>query len=339
MSYSKLYFGKELTELNFNDIENFFIEEKEESNKIEFKSYYDPEEKNHTEKETGVIRAICGLLNSEGGIVIWGSPVGKKVEGKKEKIFKGELSPANKLIEKDSFISKVTDLITPAPKGINFKSVEKFGKYVYIIEVEQSFYSPHQFRNIYYMRIDGQTKPAPHHYIEALFRKVTFPKLEGYVKIDDSGIAGSQLYITFSSMIFNKSRLQNEENLYYRIFVFPGSFQYHSNDLREDRYYSFPGDMIVNKASKTLYYNQPMNNTETVFITTAEIQKHNEVRILLYFAGKKSPLMVSEYSISNREILAKSKNITIVEENAYMYERSDKLDTTEAERMKSILGR
>ena len=189
------------------------------------------------------------------------------------------------------------------------------------------------------MRIDGQTRPAPHHYIEALFRKVTFPKLEGYVKIEDSGIVGSQLYITFSSMIFNMSKLQNEENLYYRIFVFPGSFQYHSNDQRTDRHYASQGDMLVNKGSKTLYYNQPINNTETVFISTAEIQKHKDVRILLYFGGKKSPLMVSEYSISDREILAKSKAITIVEENAYMYERSDKLDTSEAERMKFILGR
>lgn len=339
MSYSKLYFGKELTELNFEDIENFFIEEKEESNKIEFKSYHNPEEKNHTEKENGVVRTICGLLNSEGGIVIWGSPIGQNVEGKKEKIFKGELSPADKLIEKDSFIGRITDLITPAPRGINFQSVEKSGKYVYIIEVEQSFYSPHQFRNIYYMRIDGQTRPAPHHYIEALFRKVTFPKLEGYVKIEDSGIVGSELYITFSSMIFNMSKLQNEENLYYRIFVFPGRFQYHSNDQRTDRHYSSQGDMLVDKGFKTLYYNQPVNNTETVFITTAEIQKHKEVRILLYFGGKKSPLMVSEYRISDREILAKSKDIIIVEENAYMYERSDKLDTSEAERMKFILGR
>ena len=112
MSYSKLYFGKELGELTYADIENFFIDEKDESNKIEYKSYHNPDEKNHTEKENGVIRAICALLNSEGGLVIWGAPIGQTVGGKKEKIFKGELSPVEKLIEKDSLINRVTDLIT-----------------------------------------------------------------------------------------------------------------------------------------------------------------------------------------------------------------------------------
>ncbi len=100
MAYAKLYFNKELNELSYDDIENFFVIEKDESDKIEFKSYQTPEEKNHTEKENGVIRAICGLLNSEGGLVIWGAPIGQTVPGKKEKIFKGILSPTDQLLEK-----------------------------------------------------------------------------------------------------------------------------------------------------------------------------------------------------------------------------------------------
>src|SRR5258708_14850149 len=111
MSYSKLYLGKEPSDLTYADIENYFTDEKDESNKIEYKSYHSPDEKNHTEKENGVIRAICGLLNSEGGLVIWGAPIGQTVTGKKEKVFKAALSPAEKLIEKDSFINRVTDLI------------------------------------------------------------------------------------------------------------------------------------------------------------------------------------------------------------------------------------
>ena len=79
MTYSKLYFGKELIELTYDDIENYFVDEKDESNKIEYKSYHNPDEKNHTENENGVVKAICGLLNSEGGIVIWGAPVGQAV--------------------------------------------------------------------------------------------------------------------------------------------------------------------------------------------------------------------------------------------------------------------
>lgn len=37
--YSQLYFGKELSELEYTDIEAFFLEEKLESDKIEFKGY------------------------------------------------------------------------------------------------------------------------------------------------------------------------------------------------------------------------------------------------------------------------------------------------------------
>jgi hypothetical protein len=35
MTYSKLFFGKDILELDYRDIENFFVEEKEESNKTE----------------------------------------------------------------------------------------------------------------------------------------------------------------------------------------------------------------------------------------------------------------------------------------------------------------
>src|ERR1035437_10646203 len=97
MTYSKLYFGKELIDLTYDDIEDFFVEEKDETNKIEYKSYHNPDERNHTEKENGVIRAICGLINSEGGLVIWGAPIGQNVADKKEKIFQGQLSPVDKL--------------------------------------------------------------------------------------------------------------------------------------------------------------------------------------------------------------------------------------------------
>lgn len=343
MNYAKLYFGKELKELTYLDIENFFVEEKDESDKIEFKSYHNPDEKNHTEKENGVIRAICGLLNSEGGLVIWGAPVGQLVVGKKEKIFMGALSPSNKRVEKDSFISRVTDLITPSPKGIKFQLLENAGQYVYIIEVEQSFYSPHQFRNVYYMRIDGQTKPAPHHFIEALFRKVTFPKLEGYIKIDSIQTDGNRYIMEISNMIFNKSRLQNEDEIYYRVIVTVGKFAQYGVYTGTDRSYTMEGHELRNyNAKSTLYYNEPLTNSEFVIFNPFDLTKHNnECRIIFYFGGKKSPLMFSEYKLKIDNIYTDDTNtlFTSIEENVYSYESSDKIETTDAEKMKIILGR
>lgn len=343
MSYSKLYFGKELGELTYADIENFFIDEKDESNKIEYKSYHNPDEKNHTEKENGVIRAICALLNSEGGLVIWGAPIGQTVGGKKEKIFKGELSPVEKLIEKDSFINRVTDLITPSPNGITFKQLEKTGKYLYVIEAQESSYSPHQFRNVYYMRIDGQTKPAPHHYIEALFRKVTFPKLEGYIRIDDIRINGSQFVLTLTYFIFNKSKLQNEHNIYSRLMINRGTFANYENSNSPYRFYRLAGkEMAIPEAKTTLYYNEPICETETILFTPNELTQSNfECDIMFHFGGRQSPLMVSKYKLSLKNVYVENPNSLIVgmEENLYSYEHSDMIEKSEQEIMNLILKR
>jgi len=340
MSYSKLYFGKELSTLTYEDIENFFFNEKDESNKIEFKSYYDQDEKNHKEKLNGVIRAICALLNSEGGIVIWGAPIGQSVANKKEKIFKGALSPSKILIEKDSFISKVADLITPSPKGIYFQPIEKNGEYVYVIEIEKSFYSPHQFRNIYYMRMDGQTKPAPHHFIEALFRKVTFPKLEGYIIIDSIETNGQNYIMQISNMIFNKSKLQNEHEIYYRVLLTVGRYANFNHYTGNDKIYTSNGFELMNlNAKSTLYYNEPYSNTETIIINPNDLIKRNyECQILFFFGGKQSPLMISKYKLRINNIHVKDTNDLIIsmEENRYTYETQELPDK---ERMKLIIGR
>lgn len=343
MTYSQLYFGKELNELTYEDIEHFFVEAKDESDKIEFKSYQNPDEKNHTEKENGVIRAISGLLNSEGGLVIWGAPVGQKVADKKEKIFQGALSPSDKLVEKDSFISRVTDLITPSPKGVKFQPLQKAGQYIYIIEVDQSFYAPHQYRNVYNMRIDGQTKPAPHHFVEALFRKVSFPKLEGYLKIDSLKTEGQRYILQLTTMIFNKSKLQNEHEIYYRVIVTVGKFAHYRSYNGNDRIYTMEGhELRVPNAKSTLYFNEPLSNTEVIVFNQNDLVKSNfECEVMFYFGGKQSPLMISQYKLLLKELNLKNPNtlLTSIEENLYTHENSDKLEITEKEKMKLILGR
>lgn len=72
MKYSQIQFGKDLYDLVYDDILEFFDTEKEESLNLEFKSY--PAQGSAQEKENSVMKATCGLLNSEGGIIIWGAP-------------------------------------------------------------------------------------------------------------------------------------------------------------------------------------------------------------------------------------------------------------------------
>ncbi|MEL6812966.1 MAG: ATP-binding protein, partial [Bacteroidota bacterium] len=138
-NYSQQYFGKDLNDLNYEDINNFFIEEKEESDKIEFKAFH-PSFGNFNKNLDGVIRGICAFLNSDGGILIWGAPLGKKLE--EREVFQGTLSPVTEFKEKDSLISKISDSITPLPVNINVKIIEQEGQYLYIFETQMSSYSP-----------------------------------------------------------------------------------------------------------------------------------------------------------------------------------------------------
>lgn len=346
MSYLKLYFGKEFNELTYEDIENYFKEDRDESNKIEYKSYADEFGKTdaHKEKINGILRTISGLLNSEGGLILWGAPKGKQDETEpKRKIFMGELSPVPMFIEKDSFINKVTDSITPSPHGIQFYPFKKDDSYVYIIEVEKSSYSPHQFKNGYFMRLDGQTVPAPHHYIEALFKKITYPRLEGYIKLKrvTNEQQNSRFVLTFEMYIFNQSKLQNEENVVCRIIIDKGVFM---NFLlpAADNKYSNAGELNLDPAKSILFFGEVFYRSETILISYDAVQESLDVRLFFTFGGKSSPLMLSEYLISLKSIPFGLDDyndmILLYNENQYLHEKSDKILLTEKEKLRKILG-
>jgi hypothetical protein len=366
MSYLKLYFGKEATELTYEDLENYFKEEKDESNKIEYKSYVDEFGKNnaHKEKVNGVLKTISGLLNSEGGLIIWGAPKGKTDETEsKRKIFVGELSPVTMFIEKDSFINKVTDSITPSPNGIQFYPFQKGNNYVYIIEVERSSYSPHQFKNGYFMRLDGQTVPAPHHYIEALFKKTSYPRLEGYIRIDDVKIVDDlenlkevsmtgkgassacirKYEVKFSYFVFNHSKLQNEHDLFCKINITHGNFQVpfaqHKTSLKQ-----FPTkqEMIVNPAKTILFYGDPFCDVQKIDFPIFKPDEKLIFRLYFYFGGKSSPMKVSEYKIKlNNSSSDKNFNdlYEFKHENLPLFESDEYSFDKEKDLLKVALGR
>src|SRR5690348_16740477 len=89
-------FGKPIHQLELDDIMSFFRNEKTETDKLEFKSYTDFESSNATkssrdkEKLNDIFKSICAFLNSDGGVLIWGTPKGKHVEGSKEEVYCGD---------------------------------------------------------------------------------------------------------------------------------------------------------------------------------------------------------------------------------------------------------
>lgn len=345
MDYSQNFFGKILADVTYHDIVHFFSEEKDESNNIEFKSY-SAEHGNVNRNIEGVIRGICAFLNSDGGILIWGAPEGVKVEGRQEKIFIGDLSPVPELKEKDWLINKISDSITPLPVGINVKTLENEGKYIYVFEIQQSEYSPHQYRNIYYARLDGQTKPAPHYLIEALYRKITFPHLEGYIKPDKIFIDGNNYNLDITIFIFNFSELQNEENVSFRLMCPQGIFV-NSQIPQYQNMYLYDGHQLVHKdLIDVLHFGAPNMHTERLMFNPNKVltEFENKVDFFLSFGGKNSPLKSSNYKFDFSKIDWNNQDdpnylIEEMNENILSSDLQKKLNNTREDTLKAILKR
>ncbi|OFX28038.1 MAG: hypothetical protein A2X08_11550 [Bacteroidetes bacterium GWA2_32_17] len=305
MDYSVIYFDKSLNDLKYEDIENFFLEAKEESTKIEFKAF-STEYGNFEKNLEKVVRGICAFLNSEGGILIWGAPKGIQKPGKKIKTFEGALSPLKELKEKDWIINKVSDLITPLPVGIKVAILQNKENIVYVFEVQQSNYSPHQFSNTYWARLDGQTKPAPHYLIDALFRKIKYPNIEGFIKLEKISNVSSNYNLAISILLFNFSHLINEENVSFRVVCTQGRFSNWSPMSSSiSNMYQRNGHLLVFKDFIDLLHSgQPNVHHETLVFNPHELatKYNNCVDILLTFGGKYSPLKLSKYKLDFNKI-------------------------------------
>jgi hypothetical protein len=219
MDYAKQLLGKSLRELTYKDVSDFFTVPRTESDLLEFKSW--PPEAKEQDVWAGVYRGMSAFLNSTGGLIIWGAPKGVK-EGKREKIYQGALSSLDRRLEKDQIVSSISSQIVPLASGFRLEILEgDNGNRIAVIEIDESSYKPHQYEHVYYMRLDGQSRPAPHHYVEALFKRIAVPNLEGYLKFDLYQTYYSRQNFKFSLtaiiQIFNFSETQNEENVYYRL--------------------------------------------------------------------------------------------------------------------------
>lgn len=339
MNYSKSYFNKNLDELTYQDIVDFFSEEQEESDKIEFKSFAE-QHGNFNNKFDGVIRGICAFLNSEGGILIWGAPVGVTLADRKEKIFKGELSPVNELKEKDALISKISDSITPLPVGLTVRMLEKDNLYVYVFEVQKSEYKPHQFKNTYYARLDGQTKPAPHYFIESLFKQIKYPNIEGFIKPKKISHNGTNLFLDIEIYLFNFTQLQNEEKAFFRLMCPQGIFT-RSLNPGHDEMFGYDGHLLIFKNFiDVLHFGAPNLHSERI-----QFNAHSrEIDLILMFGGKKSPLKTSKYKLDlSRMDLNNPDNpnylFTEILENKTNADGQAELGITKEESLKKLLGR
>jgi len=154
-----------------------------------------------------------------------------KDELTKESRTVGALMPVTQRWEKDAFIAKIANKITPSPKNVLFHRIEIADLFIYLFDIGQSDHAPHQFENVYYMRMDGQTVPAPHHYIEALFKKIRYPEIEAQLLIlsykdhANSSLVEARTDLRLNCIVFftNRTPLINDENLYCKVYTSSGT--------------------------------------------------------------------------------------------------------------------
>lgn len=294
MKLANKFFGKNLDELKYEDIENYFQQARIESNHLEYKSYNSKGD--ISSKLKGIFRVICAMLNSDGGIIVWGAPEGESVKGRKEKAFSGDLTPIDKIIEKDDLINRISDNIIPVPNLVRVAILEKENKCVVVIEVLRSEYAPHQTQDVYYMRLDGQTRAAPHYLIEALFNRRKFPKLGGYIKFETMFLDKKYHVIPFSIYVLNHTPSINEEKVFFELEVknAPLDEKYLSADTEVSFY---DNNLICWKFVDVLSFGSKPSCQCAIkyFHTRITGFKPGPIKLTLKFGGRQSPLQKSEY--------------------------------------------
>ncbi len=180
MELSKKIFGKELYQITKRDLEEYFSVPREETSLLEFKS--------GEIKINSIFKEICAFLNTEGGVIVIGSPKEQKVQkpGKRmRRICKGDLEPSA-FRSKKWLYGLISTNIVPFPKGIEIHEIPAEQGNYFIVEVPQSTNPPHQFLTDgrYYIRVDKEARPAPHGIVEALFYKKQKAQLKVEIKID-----------------------------------------------------------------------------------------------------------------------------------------------------------
>ena len=179
MNLARQILGKDLYEITRADLDDYFSTPREESSVLEFKS--------GQVKINSIFKEICAFLNTEGGLIIVGSPKERKLQrtGRvQRRICQGRLIPSI-FRDKNWILGLVAANIVPYPHGIRIQEIrDEEGNY-FIFEVPQSNNPPHQFLNDgrYYIRLEKEAKPAPHGLVEALFYKRVRAQLKADLRI------------------------------------------------------------------------------------------------------------------------------------------------------------
>lgn len=217
-------FKKDIYKITLKDVKNFFSIPQIETGVLEFKS--------GGVEIIDLYKEVAAFLNTEGGILILGAPKEKSI--KNQKICEGELTYSN-FLSKDWLSQKISTNIFPPPIGIRIKQISYKKGSLFIIEVPQSLLPPHQSMSDgrYYIRIEGEAKPAPHGIVQALFDKRRAPLLSAKINIENL----SDNVDNIELKIINKSNIPaNKVNFIINLFNIDSTSPSAGFDFKESEY-------------------------------------------------------------------------------------------------------
>lgn len=204
MNYSKQILGKDIEDLRKADLESFFSTDQIETTTLEFKS--------GATEPAKLFKEIAGMLNCEGGLLILGAPIEKSIDEKTRfKTCQGQLTEVTKFKSPEAIAHKINSNINEIPLGIKVQPIHLEGdNFVYVIEVPKSNYPPHQVAQggIYYIRINGDSIPAPHGIVQSLFNRRLKPNLKLNISAKVPALGGTMRNpIEIKTSIRNKSEI------------------------------------------------------------------------------------------------------------------------------------
>lgn len=319
IDYCKQIFGKSIRDLTIEDLKVYFSEAREESEILEFKSGKGDFEGIFNKN---ILRTVSAFLNSSGGVLIWGAPEDKEPEKGMPKVCAGDLVLVKTKKEKDHLINRISSSISYMPTGIRVERLDHEDGYAYIIEVQESESKPHQLGGQYFVRLDGQSKPAPHYFVDSMFNQVKFPDLDGriiFATVDTARVG--LLVIRFNVVIFNKSPFINERNLSFQLVASKGEF----NASRKKEYYS--------KHFPVSHYGRPIAENHTYIYSGFQSAKDlEEINFTLAFGGELGPAKSTYYSFDFSHIkngtFEFKKYIRLCEESVSFKQKHENLGKT-----------
>lgn len=291
VSYIEKIFKKNLYDFNISDLNSFFESEQEETSILEFKS---------GEVEINdLFKEISAFLNTEGGLIIIGSPRERKEQiGKNEKVIcQGELT-YSKFRNKDWLYQKIASNIVPTPIGLKiFEHLDEKGA-IFVIDIPQSTIPPHQCSSDgkYYIRLEREAKPAPHGLIQALFNKRRFPNLTGEISVQKITSNKDEILIR----LMNKSSFPADK-VSFIIDV------YNINNIESNYKFVYQPDILGDKFSMSEKYDSVLVRVINIPIKFLLEHKESEYVIFIGYWSKDSDFDFNyvTYDPLNEKITAK----------------------------------